>query len=520
MCGIYFYLTYNHPNSELLIENGNKCNHRGPDNSKSLIFKDSENFCNILFLFHRLSINGLNDESNQPFNLESIPHLICMCNGEIYNYKELATKYSIELESDSDCEIIVHLANIMPISEFINELDGVFSFVLYNNIDDIILIGHDPFGIRALYYSYKDNHLSISSEMKCLDSEYENDVKFFPPGSYGIYDIKTKNLDINQYYNFDRWELVNDYDEWLIVSDEEQITRNIKLKLENAVKKRLISDRPIGCLLSGGLDSSIIAYLLKKHNPDLRTFSVGLEGSPDVLSSQIVADYLGTEHTNVVISTEEMLEAIEKTIYQTETYDITTIRASVPMYLLSKYISENTDIKVIFSGEGSDEASGSYLYFHNAPTPNDFQNECIRLLKEVHMFDALRGDKTTAGNGLEIRVPFFDKEFMDYYMSIDPKKKIVKDGMEKYLLRKSFEFDLPKEIVWRRKDGFSDGVSAVDKPWYNIIEEYSQKNFQLNEKDMYKMIYDKYYKSNNLPHYWLPRWCGDLDNPSGRLVLE
>ena len=245
-----------------------------------------------------------------------------------------------------------------------------------------------------------------------------------------------------------------------------------------------------------------------------------MEGSPDILSSQIVADYLQTDHTTIIVTIEDMLEAIDKTIYQIESYDITTIRASVPMYLLSKYISENTDIKVIFSGEGSDEASGSYLYFHNCPGPDEFQNECIRLLKEVHMFDALRGDKTTSGNGLEIRVPFFDKEFLSYYMSIDPKQKMVKDGMEKYLLRKSFENDLPEQIVWRRKDGFSDGISTLEKPWYDIIEEYAQKKYKLNEKDMYKMIYDKYFKSDNIPHYWLPKWSGKIDNPSGRLIIS
>ncbi len=520
MCGIYFYLTYNHPNNKLLLENGNKCKHRGPDNTIDMIMEDLVNHCNILFLFHRLSINGLNDESNQPFQFDIYPNITVMCNGEIYNYKELAEKYKINLLTESDCEIIIHLYNILPIDEFINQLDGVFSFVIYDGTKDIVLVGHDPFGIRALYYSNKDNQISFSSEMKCIDSEYENEVKFFPPGSYGTYDIKTKNLEINPYYHFDRWKLINNYDEWMVIDSTENITQNIKNKLENSVKKRLISDRPIGCLLSGGLDSSIIAYLLKKNNSDLRTFSIGFKNSPDILSSQQVAEFLGTNHTSIIITEKDMLDAIEKTIYQIESYDITTIRASVPMYLLSKYILENTDIKVIFSGEGSDEASGSYLYFHNAPTPNDFQNECIRLLKEVHMFDALRGDKTTSGNGLEIRVPFFDKEFMDYYMSIDPKKKMIQDGIEKYLLRKSFEFDLPKDIVWRRKDGFSDGISKLEKPWYEIIEEYSQSKHKLSESEMYKMIYKKYYFSDNIPHYWMPKWSGELTNPSGRLIID
>tara|TARA_B100001123_G_C15337482_1_gene1033434 strand:- start:3777 stop:5306 length:1530 start_codon:yes stop_codon:yes gene_type:complete len=509
MCGIYFYLTYNFPNNKLLLERGNKCSHRGPDNSKHIIIKKDN--ANILFLFHRLSINGLNEESNQPFQFEKYTNITVMCNGEIYNYKELAEKYNIELISDSDCEIIIHLYNILPIQEFINELDGVFSFVIYDGNNDIVVIGHDPIGIRSLYYSQKDNYFSISSEMKCLDSFYENNVTFFPPGSYGIYNIKNKNLRITPYYKFN-------YN--IIQEDTSKIIKNIKDKLEKAVQKRLLSDRPIGCLLSGGLDSSIIASILKKHNPNIKTFSIGLKDSPDVIASQKVADYLKTDHTNIIISEEEMLNAIEDTIYQIESSDITTIRASVPMYLLSKYIAKNTDIKVIFSGEGSDEASGSYLYFHNAPTPTDFQNECIRLLKDVHMFDVLRGDKTTAGNGLEIRVPFFDKEFINYYMSIDPKKKCITNGVEKYLLRRSFENDLPKEIVWRRKDGFSDGVSKLDKPWYEIIEEYAQSKYKLSESNMYKMLYTKHYHSNNIPYTWMPKWSGELTNPSGRLIIN
>ena len=506
MCGIFFIASKQTIDLDICKINSLKIKHRGPDNTKHIQLNIEDYF--IYTEFHRLSINGIDEKSNQPINIDG---LYLLCNGEIYNYKQLAIDHDIKLTTNSDCEIILHLYNILPIQEFINELDGVFSFIIYDKKTKQIYIGHDPFGIRALYYSIKDNYLSVSSEMKCLDSYYENNVKFFPPGSYGIYDINSKNLGINNYYNF----IYN-----TIQDNDTNIIKKIKKKLTEAVNKRLLSDRPIGCLLSGGLDSSIITSILKKNNKNLKTFSIGLEGSPDILSSQIVADYLETDHTNIIVTIEDMLEAIDKTIYQIESYDITTIRASVPMYLLSKYISENTDIKVIFSGEGSDEASGSYLYFHNCPGPDEFQNECIRLLKEVHMFDALRGDKTTSGNGLEIRVPFFDKEFLSYYMSIDPKQKMVKDGMEKYLLRKSFENDLPEQIVWRRKDGFSDGISTLEKPWYDIIEEYAQKKYKLNEKDMYKMIYDKYFKSDNIPHYWLPKWSGKIDNPSGRLIIS
>ena len=217
-----------------------------------------------------------------------------------------------------------------------------------------------------------------------------------------------------------------------------------------------------------------------------------------------------------------MLSGIEATIKQIESYDITTIRASTPMFLLSKYIRDNTDIKVILSGEGADETSGSYLYFHNAPNSEEFKKETIRLVKENQYFDILRADKTTAGAGLEIRVPFYDKELVSYYMSINPKLKMVRNGYEKYLLRKTFESELPDDIAWRRKDGFSDGVSKRSKPWYETINDFTMSNFNMNEKDYYKNIFNKYYpnRDNAIPYYWMPKWSGDLENPSNRLIVE
>jgi len=234
-----------------------------------------------------------------------------------------------------------------------------------------------------------------------------------------------------------------------------------------------------------------------------------------------VALHLGTNHTTYIVSEKEMLESIEDTIKQIESYDTTTVRASVPMYLLSKKIKENTDIKVILSGEGADELSGSYLYFHNAPSSTEFQNECIRLINDVQHFDVLRGDKTTAGNGLEIRVPFFDKEFVKEYMSIEPSLKMIRNGFEKYLLRKTYETMLPKEVVWRRKDGFSDGVSKAERPLYKIIEEYTQCNFGLSEDEYYYSVFQKFYNGREhiVPYKWLPKWTNEV-NPSGRLILK
>jgi len=503
MCGIFFYKS----GGEIIErkENGEKCAHRGPDNTCSMnIYCDNNNY---YFMFHRLAINGLDDKSNQPL---CINNKVLICNGEIYNYKELAKEYKIKLVTNSDCEIITHLYEKISVEKLLNKLDGVFSFVLYDSNDKKILIGHDPYGIRSLYWFKNENEIGVSSEMKCLYNINKN-IEFYKPGSYTLYNIMTNDIYTKQYYNMIYPT---------IIESEEKIIKNIKDKLTNAVNKRIICDRPIGCLLSGGLDSSIITSIVNKKIKNIKTFSIGMNGSPDIYNAEIVSKYFNTDHTIVLVNKNEMLDAIERTIKQIESYDITTIRASVPMLLVSEYIRDHTDIRVIFSGEGADEASGSYLYFHNAPNPESFQEECVRLLKDVHMYDVLRGDKTTAGAGLEIRVPFFDKEFMEYYMSIDPKLKMPRDGMEKYLLRKTFQKEIPEEILWRRKDGFSDGVSEYNKPWYEIIDEYARKTYDISESEMYKMMYDKYYKDvYNIPYMWMPKWSTSKD-PSNRLIKD
>lgn len=514
MCGIFALLSEESKDIGSLKAISDKSSHRGPDSSKNVVFHSDNG--NAYLFFHRLSINGLNEKSNQPMCLNDLNWITLMCNGEIYNYKELAKKYDIDLQTDSDCEIIIHLYSKLPVGKFINELDGVFSFVIYDKYQEALFVGHDPLGVRPLYWYTNDDNSEIcfSSEMKSLYG-MSNNIQFYPPGSYSHYYMKTKTLHTYSYYNFN-YPLIED-------NDEGNIVKIIKNKLEKSVKKRLITDRPFGCLLSGGLDSSVIVSIISKfiEPSKINTFAIGLEGSPDLVAARKVADHIGTNHTNVVVSEEDMLNAIDETIYQIESYDTTTVRASVPMFLLAKYIRKNTDIKVIFSGEGSDEASGSYLYFHKAPDAKDFQDECIRLLKDVRYFDILRGDKTISGAGLELRVPFFDKEFLNYYMGINPELKMVRDGMEKYLLRKSFENDLPQDIVWRRKDGFSDGVSSQNRPWYEIIEEYTHDKYSLSEKDYYISVFNKYYEGCEriIPYQWMPKWVDGVgDNPSGRLI--
>lgn len=517
MCGIFGYISCNEDkiDNKSLKDSSVKCSHRGPDSTKDLVIK--KGIKSIHFSFHRLAINGLSSNGDQPMTLSN---KTLLCNGEIYNYKELAEKYNFELNTGSDCEVILHLSRIKPIQDYIHELDGVFSFILYDSLDESITVGHDPLGVRPLYwFKNSDNtELAFSSEMKSLyDICGQNKIEFYPPGSFSIYYLKSNMMHLYSFYNFKYPDICD--------TSENEIIRKVKTLLTRAVKKRLISERPVGCLLSGGLDSSIITSLVCKFIDPSRvhTFAIGLEDSPDLLAAQKVADHLGTKHTNVVVSESDMLESIDETIYQIESKDTTTVRASVPMYLLSKYIRDNTSVKVILSGEGSDEASGSYLYFHNAPDSRSFHNETIRLLKDVRVFDVLRADKTTAGAGLELRVPFFDKEFLKYYMGINPQQKVVRDGMEKYLLRKAFEDELPGEIVWRRKDGFSDGVSKNERPWYEIIDEYSRKKGYRNENDMYNTIFKKYYYGceDIIPYNWMPKWTeGVGQNPSGRLIID
>ena len=513
MCGIFAYLSSTTGDIEKLKEHGMKSKHRGPDKTKDICIHGDNSF--VYFLFHRLAINGLNEKSDQPMKLKKNDNLTLVCNGEIYNYKEIAEKYNIQLETDSDCEIILHLYTKSNIDRFIHELDGVFSFLIYDTLLSRIVVGHDPFGIRPLYWSHDkvNQKIAFSSEMKCL-MDLTEEIQFYPPGSFSIIDLKKFEALTYTFYQF-IYEPID-------VTDETTMTQTIQNKLTNAVQKRLITDRPFGCLLSGGLDSSIItAIVCRLVDPStVRTFAIGLKGSPDLIAAQKVADHLGTDHTNVIVTEKKMLDAIDRTIYQIESKDTTTIRASIPMLLLSEYIRNNTDIKVILSGEGSDEASGSYLYFHNAPNPTEFQDECLRLLKDVRYFDVLRSDKTTASAGLEIRVPYFDKDFMDYYMGIKPENKVVRDRIEKYLLRKAFETYLPEEIVWRRKDGFSDSVSSFEKPWYEIINEHTMRNHQLNEKEYYLSVFEKYYPTYEtiIPYYWMPKWSQE-NNPSGRLVV-
>lgn len=530
MCGIFAYLfsdTQKRINRSSILTNAIFSQHRGPDNT-TIKMSDP----NHIFVFHRLCINDQSNMGNQPMNHGDFT---LICNGEIYNHLELQKNYDLQCASKSDCEVIIHMCAKFGIERTVRELDGVFAFVLYNKKEQVYHIARDPVGVRSLYIGRTtDGDTVCSSELKSIHS-LSKEIQLFPPGSFCTIPVNNVGpIEYEQFYNY-VYPLCN--------HSEEKQAKTVLDLLIKAVKKRMMSDREIGCFLSGGLDSSIVTALVASCMPDndpskLHTFSIGMEGSTDILAARAVANHVGTTHHEIIVTKEEMIAALPEVVRQIESYDTTTVRASTPMYLLSKWIKQNTNIAVIFSGEGSDELSGSYLYFHNAPSPEAFQEESIRLVKDLHYFDVLRCDKSTAGAGLEVRVPFLDKEFVQAYMSVPPSIRMPRKKIEKYFLRKICEDYLPESIVWRTKEAFSDGVSSVSDSWYSIIQNFvetkmSDSKFllcktmnkvnppQSKESAYYRVLFEKNYPgcSGTIPYYWLPKWSGDVTDPSAR-VLE
>ena len=531
MCGIFGFInniSLTNEKLKLLNKMAMRCQHRGPDNTQDKLINEK-----IYLVFHRLMINDVSDRGNQPITHPIDDNLTLICNGEIYNYKDLVENNDFKMKSSSDCEIILHMYKKYGIERTVKSLDGVFAFILVDKTNDLIWAARDPIGVRSMFIGENEDSTCLASELKSLvdgDNSLVDNIRQFPPGHY--YNVGNKTF--TKYYNY-VYPTISD-------TDTDNIMKNIKKMLYKATEKRLLSDRKIGCLLSGGLDSSLIAGILCKFYPasELSTFSVGLEGSVDLKHAKMVADYLGTDHHEVVVTEEEMLNTLEEDIYMIESYDTTTVRASTPMYILSKYIRDNTDVVVIFSGEGSDESSGSYMYFHNAPNSDEFKKETVRLMEDLCYFDVLRCDKSTAGAGLEVRVPFLDKDFLQYYLSIKPELKMPKTfEIEKYLLRKAFEDEklIPSEVLWRMKEGMSDGVSSKKKAWYQIIQEKVSKEMSdrvfgilgnnythnpplIKESMYYREIFEEYYNdcSKTIPYYWLPKWSGDITEPSARVL--
>lgn len=525
MCGI-FSLMRNDYNLQKVQKCCNKIQHRGPDRTSCMELPFLEN---KLFLgFHRLSINGLDEISNQPLS-DDDKRIFLICNGEIFNFQELKKEYSFEnvYRTNSDCEIIIHLYKKFGIQKTCELLDGEFSFLLVDLNNETIHIARDQLGVRSLFWynDFQNGELAMASEMKALVGLVK-ECSQFPPASYWSSD---KN-EIVRYYTFEG-ELTND--------SEEEIIEKMKVLFKKAVDKRLLSDRKLACLLSGGLDSSTVAALVAKDmsNYQVNTYSIGMKGSTDLYYAQLMADSIKTNHKNIELTEDEFLSAIEKTIYQIESYDTTSVRASVGNYLVSLYIKENSDDTVIFCGDVSDEIFASYRGFSGEHLDNDFYNENVKMLHNIQYFDILRSDKTISGAGLEARVPFADKDFIQYVMSIPPKyKKFDKNRMEKYFFRKSFEDIMPSEILWRRKEAFSDGVSSHERSWFTIIKEFVDKIYTDEEYETkrqkylwnmpydkeslyYREIFEKYYPTweKTIPYFWRHPFSTQLD-PSARLL--
>ena len=550
MCGIYFYYTntslfnkLSKSDREDLLENCMKnlsvLFHRGPENTKFICPKE-----NIFIGFQRLAINDVSDLGNQPFCIPSVSYdknIFLICNGEIFNSDDLVKDHNLQVSSHSDCEVIVYLYKLYGIEKTLELIDGEFSFILYDENTQNIIAARDPYGVRPLFIGYNLDWstFAFASEAKSLlEFEY---VEQFCSGHYWTPQTLYKHYKVNGYaadgQTFYDHKLSNPNKSFDFYCD------SIISSLTQAVQKRLHSEREIGCFLSGGLDSSLITALTCiLHDRKPQTFSIGMKGSPDLINARKVAEFLGTKHHEVIFTPDEALEIIPTLIYTLETWDVTTIRASVGMFLLSKYVKQNTNVKVLLSGEGADEVCQGYLYFYGAPSADEGHRESVKLLQNLQYFDLLRGDRTTAAFGLELRVPFLDTAFVETYMKINRELKTPdKKYCEKYLLRYAFSklSLLPDDILWRTKEAFSDGVSSSTNSWHTIIQSHIKTFFhddmfldiynttiahyppKTKEAAWFRKIFDNLIAIKNIkrheliPYQWLPKWSECLD-PSAR----
>lgn len=463
MCGIVCAFDLKEKSEVLrpqLLEMSAKIRHRGPDWSG--IYSDDK----AILAHERLAIVDP-ASGKQPLFSED-KKLVLAANGEIYNHQELRKQFdgSYAFQTASDCEVILALYEDKG-TDFLDELNGIFGFALYDVEQEAYFIARDHMGIIPLYMGW-DQHgtFYVASELKALEGICTK-IELFPPGHY----LSSKDGQLKQWYT-------RDWMEYDAVKENQTSIDEVREALEAAVHRQLMSDVPYGVLLSGGLDSSVTSAIAKKYAekriesgdtkeawwPQLHSFSVGLEGSPDLVAAKKVADHIGTVHHEIKFTIQEGLDAIRDVIYKLETYDITTIRASTPMYLMARVI-KSMGVKMVLSGEGADELFGGYLYFHKAPNAEEFHKETVRKLDKLHMYDCLRANKSLAAWGIEGRVPFLDKEFMDVAMRMNPKDKMInEERMEKWVIRKAFESYLPESVAWRQKEQFSDGVG------YNWID--------------------------------------------------
>jgi asparagine synthase (glutamine-hydrolysing) len=504
---------------------------RGPE------YMETKELKNCFLGFTRLAINGLTPAGNQPMTSPSGKWIV-VCNGEIFNYKEIASKFQIPSSYlGSDCFVIPWLLEYLSVRDVCRQLDGVFAFLAYNTETDELHIGRDTFGVRPLFYCKGPEGYAFGSEMKSL-VPLQSQITFFPPSSYGT-------LKFGGDLVIERWTSLTWHKDPTLKEGSQCIQKIQELVVES-VRKRLLSDRPVGALLSGGLDSSLVASLaakmLRKEGKQIHTFSIGLGESPDILAARKVASFIGSIHHEIIMTPEEFLAAVEPVINAVETYDITSVRASVGNWLLGKWIKENTDIKVIMNGDGSDELFGGYLYFYRAPSPSAFENEIERLLDEIHLYDVARSERSMAAHGLESRTPFLDRQLVDAVRRMPTEFFMPStERAEKWILRSAFMDQglLPDEILWRRKEAFSDGVSSRENSWFEILKkvakekvarrgvhytlalEYEHNPPLTDEARWYRDTFESFFGSQAalvIPHMWMPKWSPETTDPSARTL--
>jgi asparagine synthase (glutamine-hydrolysing) len=510
MCGIIGILNIQEKPESLrtkALTMSGKIRHRGPDWSGIYVGKSA------ILAHERLSIVDPQSGS-QPLKNKELTHILAV-NGEIYNHRDIRAKLAdkYEFQTGSDCEVILALYKEKGIN-FLEDLNGIFAFVLYDAEKDEFLIARDPIGVIPLYIGKdSDGKIYVSSELKALEGNCESYEPFLP-GHY----FWSKEGEMKRWYTRD-WV---DYEN---VRGSKIGVKEVKEALEQSVKRQLMSDVPYGVLLSGGLDSSVISAIAKKYAPkrietnsmqdawwpQLHSFAVGLKGAPDLIAARKVAEHIGTVHHEINYTIQEGLDAIRDVIYYIETYDVTTVRASTPMYLLARVI-KSMGIKMVLSGEGADEVFGGYLYFHKAPDAKSFHDETIRKLRKLYLYDCLRANKSLMAWGVEGRVPFLDKEFLDVAMRVDAEQKMSKDGkIEKWIVRKAFEDLLPESVAWRQKEQFSDGVGYS---WIDTLKKitseavtdeqmaHAKERFPINppmnkEEYYYRTIFEEHFPSES-----------------------
>ena len=510
MCGIVAILRVQQQTSELrqkALKMSQKIRHRGPDWSGI--------YCggSAILAHERLSI--VDPESGQQPLFSPDRKQVLAVNGEIYNHQEIRRRYAgkYDFQTGSDCEVILALYRDKGIN-FLEDLSGIFAFVLYDEERDEFLIARDPIGVIPLYIGYdSDGTIYVASELKALEGQCERYEPFLP-GHY----FWSKEPGMKRYYQRDWF----DYD---AVKDNDASVSAIHDALVSAVKRQLMSDVPYGVLLSGGLDSSVISAIAEKFSemriednsqtkaywPRLHSFAVGLKGAPDLAKARMVADHIGTVHHEINYTIQEGLDAIRDVIYYIETYDVTTVRASTPMYLLARVI-KSMGIKMVLSGEGADEIFGGYLYFHKAPTARDFHDETVRKLSKLHLYDCLRANKSLSAWGVEGRVPFLDKEFLDVAMRTNPEAKMCPgQTIEKRIVREAFADLLPAEVAWRQKEQFSDGVgyswidtlkaitaqAVTDEQMVHAAERFPINPPKNKEEYYYRCIFAEHFPSDS-----------------------